>query len=119
MTRAEHLQWAKDRALEYADRGDMTNAIASMCSDLRKHPELENHAGAQLLVMMAAAGSTLKFIVAVLERPPGSLTRTRNTLVPASGENGVPVQLPLAARLNQAGPLTLVNVMLSPLGSVP
>lgn len=56
MTRAEHLRWAKDRALEYADLGDMTNAVASMCSDLRKHPDLENHAGAQLLVMMAAAG---------------------------------------------------------------
>ena len=55
-TRAEHLQWCKGRALEYADRGDMTNAVASMCSDLSKHPETENHAGAQLLVMQAAAG---------------------------------------------------------------
>jgi hypothetical protein len=39
MTRAEHLQWAKDRALEYADQGDMGNAIASLRSDLGKHPE--------------------------------------------------------------------------------
>ena len=39
MTRAEHLQWAKDRALEYADRGDVTNAMASLGSDLRKHPD--------------------------------------------------------------------------------
>lgn len=55
-TRAEHLQWCKDRALVYADRGDMNNAIASMCSDLRKHPETGNHAGAQVMVMQAVAG---------------------------------------------------------------
>jgi len=56
MNRTEHLQWAKDRALVYADRGDVANAVASMCSDLRKHPETETHAGGQLMVMMAAAG---------------------------------------------------------------
>ncbi len=39
MIREEHLQWAKDRALEYADRGDVANAIASMRSDLGKHKE--------------------------------------------------------------------------------
>jgi len=44
-TRAEHLAWAKERALEYAIAGDTTSAIASMISDLRKHPELENHMG--------------------------------------------------------------------------
>jgi hypothetical protein len=56
MDRAEHLQWAKDRALEYADQGDVTNAVASMVSDLRKHPETENHAGMQLMAMMAMTG---------------------------------------------------------------
>jgi hypothetical protein len=45
MTRAEHLAWAKQRALEYVDRGEMTNAIASMISDLGKHSELEKSAG--------------------------------------------------------------------------
>ena len=30
MTRGEHLQWAKDRALEYADMGDVANAMASL-----------------------------------------------------------------------------------------
>jgi hypothetical protein len=39
MTRAEHLQWCKDRALEYVDAGDLNGAIASMTSDLRKHKE--------------------------------------------------------------------------------
>lgn len=39
MTGKEHLQWAKDRALEYADRGDAGSAIASLRSDLGKHPD--------------------------------------------------------------------------------
>jgi hypothetical protein len=34
--RAEHLAWCKERALEYADRGDTGNAIASLMSDFRK-----------------------------------------------------------------------------------
>ena len=42
MTRDEHLAWCKKRALEYLDRGDLQNAIASMSSDLLKHNELKN-----------------------------------------------------------------------------
>jgi hypothetical protein len=38
-TRAEHLAWCKRRALEYVEDGDLPNAIASMGSDLSKHPE--------------------------------------------------------------------------------
>ena len=53
MTRDEHLEWAKARALEYLDAGDYSNAFTSMLSDLRKHPELENHAGIEIGVMMA------------------------------------------------------------------
>ena len=43
MTRSEHLQWAKDRALEYLKPGphySLENAVTSMLSDLRKHEEL-------------------------------------------------------------------------------
>ena len=43
MTRAEHLEWCKKRALEFVDEGKMHMAFASMVSDLRKHPETENH----------------------------------------------------------------------------
>lgn len=39
MTRAEHLEWCKKRAHEYLDKGDVVNAVASMMSDLEKHPE--------------------------------------------------------------------------------
>lgn len=66
MDRAAHLQWCKDRALEYADCGDMVNAVASMASDMRKHPETKIHAGLQLMVIMAAGG--------LLDRP-GELRR--------------------------------------------
>ena len=40
MTRDEHLEWCKERAREYLDAGDLSNAVASMGSDLKKHPEL-------------------------------------------------------------------------------
>ena len=52
MIRAEHLQWCKDRALAYVEQGDFAQAMASMMSDLGKHPETENHAGIQLGAMM-------------------------------------------------------------------
>jgi hypothetical protein len=44
-TRDEHLDWAKARALEYLDAGDLANAVSSMGSDLGKHPELKPNAG--------------------------------------------------------------------------
>lgn len=39
--REEHLEWCKKRALEYLDQGDVRNAICSMMSDMRSHPETE------------------------------------------------------------------------------
>ena len=39
MTRKEHLAWCKQRALAYLDRGDLENALASLMSDMQKHPE--------------------------------------------------------------------------------
>lgn len=36
MTRAEHLQWAKDRALQYVDAGQLDLALASFGSDMSK-----------------------------------------------------------------------------------
>jgi hypothetical protein len=56
MTRSEHLRWAKDRALEYAAQGDTANAVASLMSDLDKHPETAGHPGIELMVMMAMTG---------------------------------------------------------------
>lgn len=45
MTRAEHLAWCKQRAHEYLEKGDVTNAVASMMSDLKKHPETQTQVG--------------------------------------------------------------------------
>ncbi len=39
MTRAEHIQWCKDRALDYWREGDLASAVSSMCSDYGKGPE--------------------------------------------------------------------------------
>lgn len=33
----EHLRWALTRALEYVDRGDLLNAMASFSSDLNQY----------------------------------------------------------------------------------
>jgi hypothetical protein len=41
MTREEHLQWCKDRAMEYVKAGNLVNAVASMMDDLTKHPETQ------------------------------------------------------------------------------
>jgi hypothetical protein len=60
-SRAEHLAWCKQRALQYVDAGDLHNAFASMASDLNKHEETRGHSGAQLGMMMLMAGQ--------LERP--------------------------------------------------
>ena len=56
MTREEHLKWAKERALVYARSGDVNGAIASMASDLRKHPETDHHVAIELGTMMLLAG---------------------------------------------------------------
>lgn len=54
MTRAEHLQWAKDRALAYLP--DTSQAMASFVSDLGKHDELAGHGVIELMGMHAFSG---------------------------------------------------------------
>lgn len=56
MTRDEHLAWAKQRALEYLNEGDLKEAFMSMLSDLKKHPELASHPGGMLGTMLMAGG---------------------------------------------------------------
>jgi hypothetical protein len=53
LTRAEHLAWAKQRALEELDRGDSLNAITSMLSDLGKHEELQKSRAVGVMSMVA------------------------------------------------------------------
>ena len=55
-TRAEHMEWCKKRALDYVDRGDLTNAYASMGSDLGKHPETRDHPAISLGMQLMMIG---------------------------------------------------------------
>jgi len=50
ISRSEHLKWCKRRALEYVDRGELQNAIASMASDLRKHSAWQNSEGVTVAI---------------------------------------------------------------------
>jgi len=52
-TREEHLEWCKERALEYADRGELADAVASMGSDLDKHPDTRGGPGHIALLNLA------------------------------------------------------------------
>lgn len=56
MTREEHLEWARKRALEYLNRdNNPVEAMTSMMSDLTKHPELKNHVGLRIAPMFYGA----------------------------------------------------------------
>ena len=62
MTREEHLAWCKQRAHEFLKTGDIQNAVASMMSDLSKHPETATKPGSILDAMglMAAASGDIR-----------------------------------------------------------
>lgn len=42
--------------LEHVDAGELTDALMSITSDLRKHPELADHQGIELRMMLAMTG---------------------------------------------------------------
>lgn len=42
-TRAEHLQYCKQRAMAQVEAGDLSEALASMFSDLMSHPTTSTH----------------------------------------------------------------------------
>lgn len=43
-----HLDWSKDRALEYLNRNDVTGAWCSFVTDLAANEELSDHPGIEL-----------------------------------------------------------------------
>ncbi len=55
-TRTDHIAWVKERALAELDAGSRVNAIASVTSDMRKHPDTEEHPAVELMMMLAMAG---------------------------------------------------------------
>lgn len=44
VSREDHLAWCKSRALECVARGDLHEAVASMISDMQKHPLTDTRA---------------------------------------------------------------------------
>ncbi len=57
MNRQEHLKWCKQRALEYVDRNELTQAYASFISDLGKHDETCDHPAIKMGVSLMMIGN--------------------------------------------------------------
>lgn len=58
--RQTHLEWCKQRALETLRHSTPVLALASMISDLKKHPETEDHAGIMLGMALLAGGDRMR-----------------------------------------------------------
>src|SRR5688572_26039867 len=71
---------------------------------------------AETAAVMGAA--TVRFIVALANKPPASLALRLKLFTPALPASGVPESTPLTATFSHAGPLIFVNVSGSPFGSV-
>jgi len=54
-TRAEHLQWCKDRAIAYLP--DAATAYTSFMSDMGKHPETADHPALSLGLQLLLIGA--------------------------------------------------------------
>jgi len=53
MTRAEHLEWAKERACK---KNEITDILASFVSDMDKHDELKGHPALALMTNLILVG---------------------------------------------------------------
>lgn len=58
-SREDHLNWCKDRALEYVEAGNNVEAVASMTSDMNKHSETRDSSGslAMLGIQLLSIGA--------------------------------------------------------------
>ena len=50
ITKAEHLDWCKQRAREFVAEGNTRTAIIGLASDLQNHPETAGHIGISMMV---------------------------------------------------------------------
>jgi uncharacterized protein len=55
-SRSEHMAWCKKRAQEYVDQDNLTEAYASMVSDLGKHEETAGHMAIEMGMMQLMGG---------------------------------------------------------------
>lgn len=56
-TRDEHVEWCKQRAVEYLEQGDVMQALTSMGSDLDKHPDTKDHPGVTIGIQLIMIGN--------------------------------------------------------------
>jgi len=63
----EHLEWCKTRARFYLERGDAINAVASMHSDLAKHPDWQRGKLLSLMTMVFATDPSLQNAQRIVE----------------------------------------------------
>lgn len=56
-TAADHMIWCKERALDYVKRAALPAAVASMSSDLRKHPETSEQSSGLMVFGMVQIGN--------------------------------------------------------------
>lgn len=73
-TRADHLAWCKSRAQRYVEQGDLINAFTSLVSDLRKHPETEDHAALELGMMLMSSSTGVTDTRYTTRRVTGAMT---------------------------------------------
>ncbi len=57
ITREKHMAWCKARAMQELEAGRPRMAVASMMSDLGKHPETANHHGRSQAVILLMSGA--------------------------------------------------------------
>lgn len=55
-SRENHLNWCKQRAMEYVNAGDLKNAFASFQSDMGSHPETQDHLVLEMGTMLLIGG---------------------------------------------------------------
>ena len=56
MNRNDHIEWCKQRALLELDQNGITNALASIQSDLSKHDETKNHPCRDIGMILSMTG---------------------------------------------------------------
>jgi hypothetical protein len=56
MNREEYLAWAKRRAIEYLEIGELPNAVASMVSDLQQAPKELDFGSNNTIATLGAVG---------------------------------------------------------------
>jgi hypothetical protein len=56
VSRTEHLEWCKERALVYVDAGDLQSAYVSLVSDLQKHEGTRQHVAIELGMALMMGG---------------------------------------------------------------